>query len=81
MTSQPSWLSLTPHEQQAVLLQLLRHASRSRLAAANMMLTAPPVPADESDAKARVLAVVEYLMMGGYRLGDRHPSTASTEAG
>ena len=80
MTSQPSWLSLTPHEQQAALLQLLRHASRSRLAAANMMLTAPPVPADETDAQARVAAVIHHLA-GRYRVGDRHPSTASTEAG
>ena len=73
MTTQPSWLSLTPHEQQATLLQLLRHASRSRLAAANMMLTAPPEPEDADDAQARAATVVAYLT-GGYRVGDRQPS-------
>ena len=65
MTSQPSWLSLTPHEQQAALLQLLRHAPRSRKEQVNKMLAAPPLPSDETDAKARAAAIIEYLMQGG----------------
>ncbi len=73
MTSQPSWLSLTPHEQQAALLQLLRHAPRSRHAQANTMLTAPPCPSDETDAKARAATVIQYLT-SGYRVGDLLPA-------
>jgi hypothetical protein len=73
MTSRPDWLSLTHHEQRAILLPLLRHASRSRLEAANMMLAAPPLPADQTDAKARASAVIRYLA-GGYKVGNVHPS-------
>ena len=74
MTSQPSWLSLTPHDQQAALLALLRQAPRSREEQAYTMLVAPPLPTDETDAQARVSTVIQYLA-GGYRVGDRHPTT------
>ena len=73
MTTQPSWLSLTPHEQQAALLQLLETASRSKKEQVSKMLTAPPLPTDETDAKARAATVIAYLN-GGDRVGDRQPS-------
>ena len=73
MTTQPSWLSLTPHEQQVALLRLLETAPRSKGEQANTMLSAPPEPEDADDAQSRAATVIEYLM-GGYRVGDRHPS-------
>ena len=77
---EPGWLSLTPAHQRANLLELLRHAPRSKGELAHQMLVAPPWPSDQTDAKARAAAVIEYLM-DGYRVGDRHPSTELTEAG
>ena len=73
MTTRPSWLSLTPHEQQAALLRLLETAPRSKGEQANKMLCAPPLPTDETDAQARAMAVIAYLT-GDYRVGDRQPS-------
>ena len=73
MTTQPSWLSLTPHEQQAALVRLLETASRSKGELAHQMLTAPPWPEDADDAQSRVSAVIAILT-SGYRVGDLHPS-------
>lgn len=74
MTSEPDWLSLTPHDQQAALLRLMESAPRSREEHVNKMLSAPPFPSNKPDAQARVAAVICYLV-GGYRVGDLHPST------
>ena len=73
MTTQPSWLSLTPYEQQAALLRLLETAPRSKGEQANKMLCAPPLPTDQTDAEARASTVIRYLA-GGYRVGDLLPS-------
>ena len=74
MTSQPSWLSLTPHDQQAALLALLRQAPRSAEERAHTMLGAPPWPSNKPDAQARAATVISYLT-DGYRVGDLHPTT------
>jgi hypothetical protein len=74
MTTQPSWLALVTPLQRAILVRLLVKAQRSQEEQANIMLTAPPWPTDQADAKARSSAVIEYLLMDGYRVGDRHPS-------
>ena len=73
MTTQPSWLSLVNSSQQEALLRLLETAPRSKGEQANKMLCAPPLPTDETDAKARAATVIAYLT-GGYRVGDLHPS-------
>ncbi len=67
------WLRLVETAQQDTLARLLETAPRSKEEQANTMLCAPPVPTDETDAQARAATVIEYLM-GGYRVGDRHPS-------
>ena len=72
--SQPNWLVLVDDSQQVALVELLCHAPRSRKEQVNKMLVAPPLPTDETDAQARAATVIEYLM-GGYRVGDRHPTT------
>ena len=71
---EPGWLSLTPEQQRANLLERLRHAPRSKGELAHQMLVAPPWPTDADDAQARVAAVIAILT-GGYRVGDRHPTT------
>ncbi len=71
---EPDWLGRAPHDQQATLLELLRHAPRSKGEHANTMLSAPPEPKDADDAAARAATVIAYLT-GGYRVGDRHPTT------
>ena len=80
VSAQPSWLTLIPHDQQAALLRLMESAPRSAEEHVNKMLAAPPWPPNKPDAQARVSAVICYLV-GGYRVGDRHPSTESAEAG
>ena len=74
MTTQPDWLSLVNSSQRTTLVHLLVSSPRSRQQQAQHMLTAPPLPADETDAKARAATVIQYLS-GGYRVGDLHPST------
>ena len=74
MTSHPDWLALVTPLQRAILIRLLASTQRSREEQANMMLSAPPVPADMTDARARAATVICYLM-DGYRVGDLHPST------
>ena len=69
----PDWLRLVDNSQQAALLQLLRQAPRSAEERAHTMLGAPPWPSNKPDAQARAAAVICYLL-GGYRVGDRHPS-------
>lgn len=61
---EPGWLSLTPEHQRANLLELLRHAPRSKGELAHQMLSAPPEPEDEVDAEARANAVIEFLTTG-----------------
>ena len=73
MTSHPDWLGLVTPLQRAILIRLLASTQRSREEQANMMLTATPWPADETDAKARAATVIQYLTCG-YRVGDPHPS-------
>lgn len=60
----PDWLSLTPDEQRATLLELLRHSQLSRHEQANRMLIAAPWPSDETDAEARAATVINYLTEG-----------------
>ena len=61
MTSQPDWLALATPLQRSALVRLLATVQRAREGQANKMLTAPPCPSDETDAKARVVAVISYL--------------------
>ena len=70
----PDWLALITPSQRAALVRLLITAQRSREEQANKMLAAPPWPTDEADAEARAATVIAYLT-GGYRVGDRHPTT------
>ena len=79
MTVQPDWLALATPSQRSTLVRLLESAPRSQESFAHTMLVAPPFPSDETDAQARVAALIAYLT-DGYRVGDRHPSTESTEA-
>ena len=74
----PGWMHLINEQNCAHLLRLLRAAPRSREEQANKMLTALPWPIDETDAQARAATVIQYLT-SGYRVGDLHPSTKSTE--
>ncbi len=60
----PDWLSLTPHDQRATLLELLRHSPLSRHEQANRMLAAQPEPVDADDAQARLAHVITYLAEG-----------------
>ena len=70
----PSWLQLISERDRDNLLALLCAADRLREEQAYTMLVAPPLPTDETDAQARVSTVIQYLA-GGYRVGDRHPTT------
>ena len=79
MKLQPGWLALATPVQRSTLVRLLESAPRSQEPLAHTMLGAPPLPFDETDAQARVATVIRYLTRG-YRVGDRHPSTESTEA-
>ena len=65
MTSQSQvWLEeLVTHEQRSALLRLLASTPFSRQERASHMLLAPPMPSDETDAGARVAAVMTYLTM------------------
>lgn len=74
----PDWLSLTPHDQRVVLLELLRHAPLSKGQMVHAMLAAPPWPTDADDAEERVAAVIRYLT-SGYRVGDPHPTTEEAQ--
>ncbi len=76
MTLRPDWLGLITPSQRAALVRLLVTAQRSREEQANKMLTAPPRPSDETDAKARASAVIGYLKGD---VGDRHQSTELME--
>ena len=74
----PGWMHLINEQICARLLRLLRAAPRSREEQANKMLTALPWPIDEADARARAVTVINYLT-GGYRVGNRHPSTEEAQ--
>ena len=76
---QADWLGLVDNSQQAALVRLLAGAPRLRQEEVSRMLTAGPWPTDADDAKARAVTVVRYLT-SGYRVGDPHPTTESTEA-
>ena len=62
MTLRPDWLTLITPSQRAALVRLLVTAQRSREEQATKMLTAPPRPSDETDAKERASAVIGYLI-------------------
>ena len=69
------WIGLVETPQKEALARLLEIAPRSAEEHVHKMLSAPPFPSDQTDAEARVSAVIAYLTDDGYRVGDLRPST------